>query len=142
VVRLLLICLLLLPSLASALPVLPDTALYASRTSGCHDVDLSTWQHPVRAVFEKADIKLEGVQLCNGDHYAIFTAELPYDPTGQTNPYFHPLYRHIRATNGKWPYAIVASSDNIVVYVSYSEHGVVQVDYEQYAMPQEIAKHP
>ncbi|QXI31550.1 hypothetical protein HU752_019525 [Pseudomonas vanderleydeniana] len=133
--RFLSVLLLILPSLAWALPALKDTELYSSKAADCHDVDLKTWQHPARTVLEKHDIKLERVQLCNGDHYPIFTGQVPYDPTGQTKSFFLPLYEEMRKANGKWPYAIVATSDNIVVYVSYAASDRISLDYEQYAEP-------
>ncbi|CAD5198708.1 hypothetical protein [Pseudomonas sp. FEN] len=127
--------LLLLPCLASALPALENTELYSSTVNDCHDVDLVAWQHPTRAVLEKDDIKLERVQLCNGGHYPIFHVQLPYDPRGQTKSYFTPLYEQLRKANGKWPYALVVSSDAVVVYVSYSKDGMIALDYESYAVP-------
>lgn len=133
--RFLSVFLLILPSLAWALPALKDTELFSSKATDCHDVDLRTWQHPARAVLEKNDIKLERVQLCNAGHYPIFTGQVPYDPTGQTKNYFLPLYQELRKANGKWPYAIVATSDDIVVYVSYPANDGISLDYEQYAVP-------
>lgn len=59
----------------------------------------------------------------------------PYDPTGQTKAYFLPLYEEMRKANGKWPYAIVATSDDIVVYVSYPASDGISLDYEQFAAP-------
>ncbi|WP_237720917.1 hypothetical protein [Pseudomonas asplenii] len=91
--RFLPVLLLMLPSLAWALPALKDTELYSSKATDCHDVDLTTWQHPTRAVLEKHDIKLERVQLCNAGHYPIFTGQVPYDPTGQTKNVFPPAIR-------------------------------------------------
>ena len=130
--RFFLVFLLFLPSLALALPALEETELYTKKVTDCHEVDLSTWQHPIRAVFKKADIKLKRVQLCNADRYPIFTVELTYDPTGQTKSYFEPLYWKIHAANGKWPYAMVATSDNLVLYISYSARNTVVMNYEQY----------
>lgn len=133
--RLLPLYFLILPSLAFALPALEKTELYTTKATDCHDVDLGTWKHPARAVLEKNDIKLERVQLCNNDHYPIFTGDVPYDPTGQTKTYFLPLYQQMRKANGSWPYALVASSDDIIVYVSYPAGDGIALDYEQYTAP-------
>ncbi|WNW09769.1 hypothetical protein RRX38_00940 [Pseudomonas sp. DTU_2021_1001937_2_SI_NGA_ILE_001] len=133
--RLLLVVLLALPSLAMALPALQDTELYQRKTADCHDVDLATWHHPARAVLEKNQVKLERVQLCNQDHYPIFTGQVPYDPTGLTKSYFLSLYQELRKANGKWPYALVATSDDIVVYVSYPANDGIALDYERYEAP-------
>lgn len=133
--RFLLLMLLLFTCLASALPTLENTQLYSGTASDCRDVDLAIWQHPTRKVLVKNDIKLERVQLCNGGHYPIFQVQLPYDPRGQTKNYFLQLYEQMRAANGKWPYALVASSDAVVVYVSYPKDDGIALDYESYAVP-------
>lgn len=143
--RFLPLMLLLLPCMALALPELPaapqhvdlpelaSTELYTRDAKDCHDVDLSTWRHPTRTVLEKSDIKVDKVQLCNGGHYPIFHVQLPYDPQGQTNSFFVPLYHRMKAANGKWPYAIVDTRGNTVVYVSYDKNGEIELGYEMYA---------
>ncbi len=54
-------------------------------------------------------------------------------PLGRRRTFFLPLYEEMRKANGKWPYAIVATSDDIVVYVSYPASDGISLDYEQYA---------
>jgi len=133
--RLLPLLLLLLPSLAHALPALKDTTLYTTTAHDCHDVDLATWQHPTRTLLEKNNFQLERIQLCNGGHYPIFQVQAPYDPRGQTKDFFLPLYEDMRKANGKWPYALVVSSDAVVVYVSYPKADHISLDYEGFAAP-------
>jgi hypothetical protein len=133
--RLLPLLLLLLPSLAHALPALKDTTLYTTTVHDCEDVNLATWQHPTRALLEKNNFQLERIQLCNGGHYPIFQVQAPYDPRGQTKDFFLPLYEHMRKANGKWPYALVDSSDAVVVYVSYPKDDEISLDYEGFEAP-------
>lgn len=133
--RLLPLLLLLLPSLANALPVLKDTTLYTTTAHDCVDVNLATWQHPTRTLLEKNNFQLERIQLCNGGHYPIFQVQAPYDPRGQTKDFFLPLYEHMRKANGKWPYALVDSSDAVVVYVSYPKDDEISLDYEGFEAP-------
>ncbi|CRM16776.1 MULTISPECIES: hypothetical protein [Pseudomonas] len=133
--RLLPLLLLVLPSLAFALPPLEDTTLYSQTARDCQDVDLTTWQHPTRALLEKNHFALDRIQLCNGGHYPIFHVQAPYDPRGQTKDFFLPLYERMRKANGKWPYALVDSSDAVVVYVSYPKEDRIALDYEGYALP-------
>ncbi|AZF65109.1 MULTISPECIES: hypothetical protein [unclassified Pseudomonas] len=133
--RLLPLLLLLLPSLAHALPVLKDTTLYTTTAHDCVDVNLATWQHPTRTLLEKNNFQLERIQLCNGGHYPIFQVQAPYDPRGQTKDFFLPLYEHMRKANGKWPYALVDSSDAVVVYVSYPKDDEISLDYEGFEAP-------
>ncbi|UXV18010.1 hypothetical protein N4P55_19275 [Pseudomonas fluorescens] len=127
--------LLFLPGLVYALPALKDTTLYTSTAQDCHDVDLATWQHPTRTLLEKNNFQLERIQLCNGGHYPIFQVQAPYDPRGQTKDFFLPLYEDMRKANGKWPYALVVSSDAVVVYVSYPKADHISLDYEGFAAP-------
>ncbi|MGR3886369.1 hypothetical protein [Pseudomonas sp. 1152_12] len=133
--RRLTLLLLLLPGLAHALPALKDTTLYTATAHDCHDVDLATWQHPTRTLLEKNNFQLERIQLCNGGHYPIFQVQAPYDPRGQTKDFFLPLYEHMRKANGKWPYALVVSSDAVVVYVSYPKDDGISLDYEGFEAP-------
>lgn len=133
--RLLPLLLSLLPSLAYALPALKDTTLYTTTVHDCEDVNLATWQHPTRALLEKNNFQLERIQLCNGGHYPIFQVQAPYDPRGQTKDFFLPLYEHMRKANGKWPYALVDSSDAVVVYVSYPKDDKISLDYEGFEAP-------
>ncbi|MGU9812650.1 hypothetical protein [Pseudomonas sp. LF052] len=133
--RLLPLLLLLLPSLAHALPALKDTMLYTTTAHDCVDVNLTTWQHPTRTLLEKNNFQLERIQLCNGGHYPIFQVQAPYDPRGQTKDFFLPLYEHMRKANGKWPYALVDSSDAVVVYVSYPKDDEISLDYEGFEAP-------
>lgn len=133
--RLLPLLLLLLPSLAHALPVLKDTTLYTTTAHNCEDVNLATWQHPTRTLLEKNNFQLERIQLCNGGRYPIFQVQAPYDPRGQTKDFFLPLYEHMRKANGKWPYALVDSSDAVMVYVSYPKDDEITLDYEGFEAP-------
>lgn len=133
--RLALLVALVLPCQAFALPALQDTGLYQSKARDCRDVDLATWQHPARRVLEKYKVKLERVQLCNGGHYPVFTGQVPYDPNGQTKSWFVPLYEEMRKANSKWPFALVASSDDLIVYVSYPASDGIALDYERYVSP-------
>ncbi|TVT92158.1 hypothetical protein [Pseudomonas sp. RGB] len=133
--RLLPLLLSLLPSLAYALPALKYTTLYTTTVHDCEDVNLATWQHPTRALLEKNNFQLERIQLCNGGHYPIFQVQAPYDPRGQTKDFFLPLYEHMRKANGKWPYALVDSSDAVVVYVSYPKDDEISLDYEGFEAP-------
>ncbi|WP_404483853.1 hypothetical protein ABWL43_19960 [Pseudomonas sp. HT11] len=133
--RLLPLLLLLLPSLAHALPALKDTTLYTTTVHDCEDVNLATWQHPTRTLLEKNNFQLERIQLCNGGRYPIFQVQAPYDPRGQTKDFFLPLYEHMRKANGKWPYALVDSSDAVVVYVSYPKDDEISLDYEGFEAP-------
>ncbi|CNK88604.1 Uncharacterised protein [Mycobacterium tuberculosis] len=41
----------------------------------------------------------------------------------------------MRKANGKWPYALVDSSDGVVVYVSYPQEDGISLRYEDYAVP-------
>ncbi|MGY2374280.1 hypothetical protein ACW9IB_07210 [Pseudomonas sp. SDO524_S393] len=133
--RLLPLFLLLLPGLACAYPALQDTTLYRDTAHDCHDVDLATWQHPTRTLLEKKGFQLDRIELCNGGRYPIFHGEAPYDPRGQTKEFFLPLYEQMRKANGKWPFALVVSSDTVVVYVSYPKDDGISLNYEDYAAP-------
>ena len=129
------VLLLFIPGLVYALPALNDTTLYTTTAHDCRDVDLAAWQHPTRTLLEKNNFQLERAQLCNGGHYPIFQVQAPYDPRGQTKDFFLPFYEEMRKANGKWPYALVVSSDAVVVYVSYPKAAPIALDYEGFEAP-------
>lgn len=117
---------------AGDLPRLPQTRLFTSVATGCSDVSPATWQHPAKALLLQKGVIIERVQLCNAGKYPVFHARFPFDPQGQTEDYFNPLYAAMRKANGGAPFAFVATTDNTVVSVRYGADGRAQVDYEMY----------
>lgn len=117
---------------ARELPRLPQTRLFTSVATGCTDVAPASWQHPVKAVLQQKGVIIERVQLCNAGKYPVFHARFPFDPQGQTEDYFGPLYEAMRKANGGAPYAFVATTDNTVVMVRYGSNGHAQTDFEMY----------
>lgn len=117
---------------ARELPRLPQTRLFTAVATGCSDVNLATWQHPAKALLVQKGVIIERVQLCNAGKYPVFHVRFPFDPQGQTEDYFTPLYAGMRTANGGGPYAFVATTDTTVVTVRYGGDGRAQVDYEMY----------
>lgn len=132
-IRLLMLFLISASCLAADLPPLKATKLFTQDAKNCVEVDLKTWTHPVLRVFAKKRITLERLQLCNDKKYPIFYVHLPYDPQGQTQSYFGPLYAEMQKANSGWPYAFVSTNDNTVISVSYPKKGIPELDMEMYA---------
>lgn len=110
-------------------PLLLDTRLYKEVTYNCISADLENWRHPTKKVLLERGVILKKVELCNDKKYPIYHVRLPYDPTGKTQDYFHPLYTAMYKANGKWPYAIV-DDEGTIVYVTYRGNTIITPDYE------------
>ena len=134
----------LIPALSSmvltaahaAAPELSRTLFYTTTVHGCHEVDLSRWRHPAKLVLVHAGAKLAKVELCNDDRFPVFTVTLPFDPDGQTDAYFDKLYANLAYANGFWSYALVDTSDDVII-VATSERRKRQVTlrYEDFSEP-------
>src|SRR5579871_3659596 len=107
----LLVSVLIFAQPAGATP-LAGSDLYTKIAHDCHSLDLSKWQHPTRTVMENAGVQIIKVELCNGGKYPIFTVGFKYDPQGQTDDYFDPLYANMAQANGFWPYSFVDTEDS------------------------------
>ncbi|MGD9970125.1 MAG: hypothetical protein AB7S65_06680 [Sulfuricurvum sp.] len=104
--------------LAADLPRLTDTEFFTKTALGCQDVNIQTWSHPTKQVLIERGIKLKKVSLCNNKKLPVFYAEIPYDPHfAHNNNYLHPLYYSLLRANGWWPFAIVATSDNTIIFI-------------------------
>lgn len=111
---------------------LDKTTLFTKTLHDCKELNLKSWNHPTKQILLSNKVKIERVLLCNAGKYPVFFVDLPYDPQGQTASYFNPLYAKMRKANGGWSYSFVATSDNTIVNVSYTQ-GIANVDYEMYA---------
>lgn len=129
-VRFILLLLFSSACVAQELPTLKATELFKS-LKGCASVDLGSWNHPTKSLLIQRGAKLEKVQLCNNRRYPVFYVDFPYDPQGQTEDYFLPLYREMKKANGGWPYSFVATSDNTIISIEYGKKGMI-IDYEMY----------
>ncbi|WP_298162650.1 hypothetical protein [Acidocella sp.] len=118
----------------AAAPPLASTDLYAKTTHDCHSVDLSTWQHPARRVMEDAGVKIIKVELCNDGKYPIFTVGFKYDPRGQTDDYFNPLYAKVAQANGFWPFSFVDVEDSLIIDVGVDQTTKnLSVNFEEFS---------
>ncbi len=97
---------------------LAGTSLYTKTVHGCHALELSGWAHPAKRVLLDSGAKLAKVELCNGDTFPVFTAALPFDPEGHTDGFYNKLYAALADANGFWSFALVDTTDDVVVLVS------------------------
>lgn len=122
----------LLMLISANTPLLSDTRLYREVANNCKNVDLENWQHPTRKVLLERGVILKKVELCNDGKYPIYHVRLPYDPGGQTQDYFNPLYVAMYGANGKWPYAMV-DEEGTIVYMTYRKGYIITPDYELFS---------
>lgn len=118
---------------AAELPELRGTDLFSTVARGCAAVDLPGWHHPARAVLTRPGVTLVKVELCNSRRFPVFFVELQYDPMGNTDDFFGPLYADLSDANGRWPFALVSLKDNEVVEVTPAKgSGAITVGYETF----------
>lgn len=109
-------------ALAADPPRIADTEFFTKTASGCQDVNMEKWSHKTKQVFVEKGLKLEKVSLCNNKKLPVFYAEVPYDPhLAHNNNHLRPLYYSLLEANGWWSFAIVATSDNTIIFVSGSK---------------------
>lgn len=117
---------------ASEPPKIEETELFTKTARDCQDVS-TDWTHPTKQVLIERGVILQKVSLCNGRTFPIYYAEVPYDPNlGHNNNYFFPLYDALLKANGRWPFAVVATSDNTIIFVT-DESGTTRERLEMYA---------
>lgn len=92
----------------------------------CADVNIiqniDTWNHPVKTVLKKYNVKLYKVELQNNSTYPIFYIKFPYDPMlAHNNNYFHPLYYDTLKANGFWNYAFIDQDNNIRINITWDK---------------------
>lgn len=113
-------------------PRIEDTEFFTKTAWGCQDVNMKKWSHPTKQVLIERGVKLEKVSLCNNKKLPVFYAEVPCDPHSAHNDnYLHPLYYSLLKANGWWPFAIVATNDNTIIFVSGSKETLSE-DLEDY----------
>lgn len=96
----------------------------------CQALDLPRWHHPTRLVIEKRpEAHLQWVVLCRNQTFPVFGMDFDYDPQGQTDSFFHPLFHDLLTANGHWAYAIVDARDDLVITISGGKKDTLTVDY-------------
>ena len=88
--------------------------------------DLANWNHPVKAVFEEAGLKLERVELINAQKYPIFYLK------GSSNYEFkNSLIEKLAKTNNYWDYQITTDQGCLKVTCNQKGKQVTKVEPTQ-----------
>jgi len=112
---------------------LDATHLFTQTAHDCHALDLATWHHQTRQVLESNGLKFSKVELCNGAKYPIFTIEPKYDPRTATGAYYNKLYSALANANGWHPYALIDTTDNVIITVAATKTPAsVNIYYEEF----------
>jgi hypothetical protein len=122
-------------STAAEATSLDQTQLYTTQTHACHNIQLQGWSHPTRRVLTNAGVGIAKVELCNGGKYPIFTVHFKYDPQGQTDDYFDPLYAKMANANGFWPFSFVDLDDDVIVDIGVDSKHDLTISYEDFSPP-------
>jgi hypothetical protein len=114
-------------------PRLAETSLYTKLASGCVEVDMTGWQHPTKAVFEREAKPVRRLQLCNSRVYPVFFTQLLYDPRlAHNDGYVSKLVADVFNANAKHPFSIIDTLDNVIIEVSVRADRTPQFSAEEY----------
>jgi len=86
-------------------------------SSGVETVNLTTWKHPVKDVFESYEVKVNGVKLAQNRTYPVFDVTLPYPVTEEYESSFNALVADIARENAYWSFELADRKQSIVVKV-------------------------
>jgi hypothetical protein len=100
----------------------------------CHALDLADWRSDARSALEERQAAhLQWVMRCRNDGLLVLGAVFDYDPQGQTEDFFRPLYLAVLRANADEPYAIVDKPDNLIVNVKPTPDGGIDLDFADFA---------
>ncbi len=85
--------------------------------------DLASWKHPVKAVFEKADLKLERVELIDNQQYPIF-----YLKDSSAYEFKNDLLEKLAQANNYWDYQITTDAGCLKVTCDRKGKQVTKVE--------------
>lgn len=78
--------------------------------------DIANWNHPVKDVLNKYNIRIMKIELLNNKQYPIFNVE--FDPVyrldTQGAKYFDTLLKSIASANGYWNFKVVDDKNKFV----------------------------
>ncbi|ADW17744.1 hypothetical protein Despr_1592 [Desulfobulbus propionicus DSM 2032] len=127
---LLLLLLVVLPSLAASAE--PPLDLSQQLGRDCHPVDARAWKSPaLEIVRQRPKTELQWVQLCREGQYPVFGVRFAYDPQGQTNDFFYPLFLDVLEANGHRPFAFVETQDRLLIEVGGEGGDQLDLNYIQ-----------
>ncbi len=104
-------------------PSLQNTQLFTEEATGCQEVDLERWHHPVQAVFSHMGVSLRKLQLCNNNKYPLFYIGTlpPGPPLFGFDDYYKSLFSKMRVPNGNWPFSFIDTERGIIINVNYND---------------------
>jgi hypothetical protein len=81
--------------------------------------DISSWNHPVKDVFNNYNIKICKIELLNNKKFPVFYIE--FDPVykleSQNAKYFDVLLKKVASANGYWNFKVIDEKNKIVFNV-------------------------
>jgi hypothetical protein len=120
-------------AVAQTQPRLAETSLYTKLASGCVEIDLATWHHPTKAVFDREAKSVHRLQLCNSRVYPVFFTELLYDPRlAHNDGYVAKLVADVFNANAKHLFSIVDTLDSVIIEVNIRADRTPQFSTEEF----------
>jgi predicted small lipoprotein YifL len=80
--------------------------------------DIASWNHPVKYVFNNANITVIKVAFKNNKTYPIFYVNLSKDLNDENETYYKNLVNQVATANGYWDYEIIDENKNVDIKVT------------------------
>lgn len=90
----------------------------SSATNSDTITDISSWNHPVKYVFNNVNIIVNKVDFKNNKTYPIFDVSFVKEFNDDNKTYYKNLIKQVATANGYWDYEIVDSSKAIDIKVT------------------------
>lgn len=120
---------------ASKSTKLANSAKEASNTENDSNVitDIDNWNHPVKAIFNAENIKINKVELKDNKTYAIFYVGLNKDLNDENKSYYVSTLKKIASANSYWDYEIKDENKDIDIKVKCSKDkkSIESIDYNK-----------
>ncbi|KHD34905.1 hypothetical protein NL50_15740 [Clostridium acetobutylicum] len=88
--------------------------------------NISSWNHPVKNIFEREAIKINKVVLQNNKTYPVFYVTLSKELNAENKAYYTKLMKEIALANGYWDYEVIDSSKGADIKVKCKNKNAIE----------------
>lgn len=95
--------------------------------------DIDNWSHPVKAIFNAEDIKINKVEFKDNKTYATFYVNLSKDLNSENKSYYLNILQKIASANSYWDYEIKDENKDIDIKVKCNKDkkSIESIDYNK-----------
>lgn len=95
--------------------------------------DIDNWSHPVKAIFNAENIKINKVELKDNKTYATFYVSLNKDLNNENKSYYLNILQRIAVANSYWDYEIKDENKDVDIKVKCNKDkkAIESIDYNK-----------